>query len=86
MTCQHDALLPDCTMEIQLNWQGSRIVCTECLRASALTKHGRIKDPDPPEHAVTAPETSADACMAKVRQHFDERRAVETSGGRDVQG
>lgn len=45
-------------MEIQLNWQGSRIVCTECLRAAFVTKRGRITDADPPEHAMTAQETS----------------------------
>lgn len=28
---------------------------------------------------ASAPETSADECMTKVRQHFDERRTVETS-------
>lgn len=55
MNCQHDALLPNCTMEIQLNWQGSRIVCVECLRAAFVTKRGRITDADPPEHTMPTP-------------------------------
>lgn len=63
-SCQHDALLPDCTMEIQLNWQGSRIVCLGCLRAAFVTKRGRITDADPPEHVMTAPETKV-GCEGK---------------------
>lgn len=48
ITCQHDPLIPGCSMVVQSNLWGHRIFCESCDTGAVITKGGHIKPPPQP--------------------------------------